>query len=133
MKTNCIKYLSGLLFLLSLTSGGCTSENKSAPDPLMLNCWTNAFEEEGQNNIRIFRPCATHTFPAARYRNTFTLKENGVVEYSVLAPNDAHTIEEGKWSYDPQTKKLRISNNENVPVYDYEVLEINEDLLRLKQ
>lgn len=133
MKTNNIQFFTGLLFILLLTSSRCTSKSGSAPDPLFLKCWTNAFEEEGQDNTRIFRPCATHTFPAARYRNTFTLKENGVVEYSVMAPNDAHTTEEGKWSYNSQTKKLRITNKENAVVHEYEVLEIGEDVLRLKE
>lgn len=131
MKT-CYHLIGGLFFLLLLTFAGCKNEGASTSDPLFNKCWTNAFEEEGTDNIRIFRPCMTHTFPAARYRNTFTLKENGEVEYSVLAPNDAHTTEAGKWSYDSQTKKLRIMNKENVVVSEYEVLEISEDILKIK-
>jgi len=128
MKTNVIQFLSGILFILLLTSPACKSKSGMASDAVFLKCWTNAFEEEqGQDNIRIYRPCATHTFPAARYRHTFTLKEGGVAEYSVLAPNDAHTTETGKWAYHLGPKKLWIGNTE------YEVLEINEDLLKLKE
>src|SRR5688500_11744566 len=113
MKSSSFQFLSGLFFILLLTSASCKKETASSPDPLLMKCWANAFEEEGQDNTRIFRPCATHTFPIARYRNTFTLKENGEVEYSVLAPNDAHTTENGKWSYDSQSKKLQILNKDN--------------------
>ena len=128
MKPNSIQFLSGLLFILSLTSIACKSKSGPAPDLVFMKCWTNAFEEEqGQGNIRIYRPCATHTFPAAHYRHTFTLKEGGVAEYSVLAPNDAHTTETGNWTYHAPPKKLWIGNIE------YEFLEIKEDLLRLKE
>ena len=133
MNSTSIKLLSGLFSILLLTSASCKNETASAPDPLLLKCWTNAFEEEGQDNTRIFRPCATHTFPVARYRNTFTLKENGEVEYSVLAPNDAHYTENGKWSYDSNSKKLRILNKENGVVSEYVVEELSDDLLKLKE
>ena len=128
MKTNVIQFFSGLFLILVLTASGCKSKNAPAYDSLFLKCWTNAFEEEqGQDNIRIYRPCATHTFPAAHYRSTFTLKEGGEAEYSVLAPNDAHTTETGKWAYHTGPKKLWVGNVE------YEVLEITDDLLRLKE
>lgn len=128
MKSNYFQFLTGLLFILSLTSTACKNKSEAFSDSLFLKCWANAFEEEqSQDNIRIYRPCATHTFPAAHYRHTFTLKEGGVAEYSVLAPNDAHTIATGSWAYHPQPKKLWIANIE------YEVLEITEDLLRLKE
>lgn len=136
MKSIPTLFLSCLTIALLLSSATCKTEQtptSATPDPLLLKCWTNDFESEGTDNIRIFRSCMNHTFPAARYRNTFTLKENGEVEYSVLAANDAHTTENGKWTYDPTTKKLRISSNEDVLVEEYEVVELTEDLLRLKE
>lgn len=105
----------------------------TASDVLFLKCWANAFEEEGMDSILIFRPCATHTFPAARYRNTITFNQNGEVEYSMLAANDAHTMEQGKWTYDAQTKKLVIVNKSNAVVHDYEVVEIGEDVFKVKE
>lgn len=133
MKTNSMQLFAGLFFILSLSYGSCSTKGTSGTDPLLLKCWTHGFEEDTQDGNLNFRPCATHTFPAARYRHTFTLKENGEVEYSVLAPNDAHTTEQGKWSYDSKTKKLRITNKDNVVVHEYEVVELNEDLLKVKE
>lgn len=109
-----------------------TEDVSNTSDPL-ITCWANAFEEEGQDSTLIFRPCATHTFPEARYRNTFTLLENGEVEYSVMADNDAHTTERGKWSYDVQTKKLMISNMHNSLVHEFEVIEIGDNVLKVKK
>ncbi len=127
MKTHCLQFFTGLFCILILTSASnCTSKTASAPDPLFLKCWTHAFEEDGQDGIQNFRPCATHTLPAARYRNTFTLKENGEVGYSVLAPNDAHTTENGKWTYNVRSKKLNVGSTE------YEVVELKDDLLKLR-
>src|SRR5687768_10992828 len=113
--------LSVYLFI-TLTATSCPSTT----DPLFVKCWANSFEEEGQDNIRIYRPCATHTFMAARYRSTFTLKETGEAEYSVLAPNDAHTTAQGVWSYDAKTKKLIFREKNGSIVMDYEVVEIEE-------
>lgn len=156
MKTHSMQFLTGLFFILLLTSSGCTSKSEdtstsqdtsqdtstitntststseATSESLYLKCWSHAFEEDGQDGVKNYRPCATHTFPAARYRQTFTLKGNGDLEYSILAPNDAHTTEQGKWSYDPQTKKLRVSNSQNVVVKEFEVVEINEDALKVK-
>lgn len=105
----------------------------TASDALFLKCWANAFEEQVTDSILIFRPCATHTFPAARYRNTITFNPNGEVEYSVLADNDAHTMEQGKWFYNVQTKKLMIVDKSNALVHGYEVVEIGEDVLKVKE
>ena len=126
------------LLIVTLVVAGCKNQENPAttvqtPDPVLLKCWTHAFEEDGQDNTRIFRSCMNHTFPAARYRNTFTLKENWEVEYSVPAPNDAHTTENGKWTYDSGKKKLRIINKEGGEVADYEVLELTDDLLKVKE
>lgn len=136
MKSIASPFLPAVIITILLSSATCKKEVTSTPappDPLLMKCWTNDFEAEGADNIRIFRSCMNHTFPAARYRNTFTLKENGDVEYSVLAPNDAHTTENGRWTYDANTRKLRITNNENVLVKEYEVVELTDDLLRLKE
>ena len=132
MNTSFLKAV-GAMFIFLLMVIACKYESGSNPDPLLIKCWTHAFEEEGQDNTQIFRPCATHTFPAARDRNTFTLNDNGDVEYSVLAPNDAHTTEKGKWTYNPKTKKLLILNSDNSVVSEYDVLEVKEDVLRVKE
>ena len=115
------------------TVSSTTNNVSNTSDPVFVKCWANAFEEEGLDSILIFRPCATHTFPAARYRNTFTLMENGDVEYSVMAEYDAHTTEHGKWTYDAQAKKLNIVNKDNGLVHEYEVIEIADDILRVKE
>ena len=122
-----------LLIILVLAVASCAAPAGSDADPLLLKCWTHAFEEDTPENGLTFRSCINHTFPAARYRQTFTLQENGVVEYSVLAPNDAHTTENGKWNYNAKSKKLKISNNENAVMHEYEVVELGEDMLRVKE
>ena len=125
--------LLAVFFFLTVVLVSCKNDSNTVNETLFTKCWTHAFEEDSQEGILIFRPCHTHTFPAAHYRHTFTLKENEAAEYSVLAPNDAHTTAAGKWSYDPQSKKLRITSQEDAVVNEYEVIEINEDLLRLRE
>lgn len=126
------------IFISALIFTGCKNPNQdeqsdtTGPDPALIKCWVNSFEEEGQDNVRIYRPCATHTFPVARYRDTFTLNENGDVEYSVLAENDAHTTQNGKWRYDGKNKKLTIMSPGNELVHEYEVVELGDDILKLR-
>lgn len=132
MKTQCLHCFTGLFLILLLTTSGCNSKPGSPSDSPFLKCWTHAFEEESQDGVQVFRPCATHTFPAARYRQTFTLKDNGNIEYSTIAPNDAHATEQGKWSYDPTTQKLTVSNSQTVVVKEFVVVEIAEDVLKMK-
>lgn len=114
-----------------ITTDGTTAD--AATDPALAKCWANAFEEESDDGSMIFRPCATHTFPAARYRNTFTLQENGTAEYSVMASNDAHTTGKGKWEYDVNTKKLRITGGNDEVIHLYRVEEIMDDVLRVRE
>ncbi len=149
MKSNYILILSGLLLTLALTSSGCKNDGKTAndqnnetstdtakgaaPDPVFFKCWTHAFEQDSVDGTKLFLSCMNHTFPVARYRQSFTLQEDGKVEYTVLADNDAHSTENGTWSYDAGTKKLRISDKGNAVVHEYEVLEVNDDLLRVKE
>jgi len=148
MKSNYLLILSGFLLSLVLSSSACKSDGKTtndqnneattgkdeaaAPDPMFFKCWTHAFEQDSVDGTKLFLTCINHTFPVARYRQTFTLHEDGKAEYSVLDENDAHTMENGKWSYDANTKKLRINKGNDV-VHEYEVLEINDDLLRVKE
>lgn len=133
-----MKTILYFVILLSVIISGCKNQSNAAddgsssPDPALIKCWANSFEEETQDNVRIYRPCATHTFPAARYRDTFTIKENGEVEYSVMEADDAHTTANGTWTYDADKKKLSIMSPGKEKVHEYEVVELGEDILKLK-
>lgn len=129
-----LKFIAGLFIVLIFTSGGCKNESTYDPDLLLLlKCWGNASEEKDQEGIMIFRPCATHTFPPARYRQYFTFKENDTIEYSVLAPNDAHYTLTGKWEYDANSNQLTIWKTEGGTVGVFEVVELGEDVLKVKE
>jgi len=127
-----------ILIILSLLSlfvwMGCKTSQQ--PDgvnqALLLNCWKHAYEEETDVNLKIFRPCDYTTFAASRFRNTFTLHENGTSNYLTLSPYDAHYMSDGKWEYNPETKVLILKDENNVLVNSFEVIEILADRLTLR-
>lgn len=101
-------------------------------DALLLNCWKNAYEEETEGDLKIYRPCDYTTFGPSRFRNTFTLHENGTSNYLVLSPYDAHYMSEGKWSYDTETKTLSLKNDNDELVDQYEVIELSANKMVLR-
>ena len=132
MRKSYLYYFAITLTILVSACVGCRTGWNTSLDIPLFQCWSNSFEEESHDSIRIFRPCATYSFPSARYRNTFTLKENGEAEYSVLAPNDAHTMKNGRWLWEQQTRTLKILNKEDEIVSEYVFVWASKDILKLK-
>ena len=68
--------------------------------------WTNSFEEETINHeIEIFRPSNYKEFPKSRYREGLIFAQDSNCSYLVLAPNDGHYFQNGKWSFVNREKK----------------------------
>jgi len=117
-----------LFFIMSIISCKQDETNNSP----FLNCWIHSYEEDNADEIKHYRPCDYMEFAPSRYRNSFDLKENGSCTFLVLAANDAHYSENGTWNYNAETKILQIQNEDNMIVYEFEVLEIETDKLVLK-
>ena len=94
--------------------------------------WTRSYEEETSNGIQIYRPSEYKEFPPSRYRQVIGFEENNVCRYLVLADNDAHFMEKGKWEYNEKTKIIQIYNSNSEIKYKFEVVEQTNNLLKLK-
>ena len=118
-----------LLAVISFCKVGCDSNVENEMN-LLMKTWTHSYEEDVAGKM-VFRPADYTIFAPSRYRKVIQLKKDNVCYYLVLAPNDAHYMEEGKWKYSETEKKLQIRNAINELKFDYKVLRLESDILVL--
>lgn len=127
-------YLLPLLLSLVMSITSCDEPSKQAAVPSsLLKCWTHSYEEETQQGTELFRPCDYKEFGPSHYRQRMILKENNLASYLQLSPVDAHTMADGTWQYNDQTKTLQILDSTGMVVRNYTVELISEDQLLLKR
>ena len=120
--------LIAFVFVLS----SCAEKHNVIQKSLLEKTWSHATEEERSKDVEIYRPSDFKEFPASRYRQVFDFEADGVCQYLVLSPTDAHAMETGTWKYDGTTNRLSIFNGNMVKIYDYEIEELSQDILKLK-
>lgn len=132
MKT--IKYFP--LFLLVVL---VSCEEKSNPVSsevnyeYFYNSWTRSYEEETNNDsIKLFRPNDYKEFSISRYREILIFKQDNSCSYLVLAPNDAHYFQSGKWNLINQEKNIiTIFDSTNTIYKNFQITELKQDILKL--
>jgi hypothetical protein len=126
-----IQFLLGFSLFMLLQGSSACNQAKDTPiiDPeLLLNCWTHVHEEAVEEG-RYFQPCDFSNLPPSRFRATYDFQEGGICVYAVLAPNDAHYSLTGTWEYDAESAHLKIYDDNQELVADFEVLELAADRL----
>lgn len=127
-------YLHLLILSCALWIAACDDpSNRSAAPSSLLNCWTHSYEEETQQGTELFRPCDYKEFGPSHYRQRMILKEDNQASYLQLSPVDAHTMVDGTWQYNNQTKTLRILDSTGMEFRNYIVERITADQLVLRQ
>ncbi|WPR74067.1 hypothetical protein [Algoriphagus sp. NG3] len=121
-----------LALLLSMLILGCDNDNEIIQTSILKMKWIESFEEKTSEEIEIYRPGDYDDFPASRYRQVFIFDDNGEIEYSVLATNDAHYMAKGSWEYNEKTKILKIYNSDSEKIYEFEIIELTNQVLKLK-
>lgn len=133
-----------LILLLSLTFGGFSANLCADPKPSfplakgrisirpvdLCRDWTHSSEEEGPaKSEQVFRPANSKEFPPSRFRMQYKFFKNGECELLVLAPNDAHHFQAGKWQVDHKDKSvLRITTGTGT--VSFRITTLTPDLLR---
>ncbi|MDT0689853.1 lipocalin family protein [Salegentibacter sp. F188] len=120
-------FLSLVIIMLS-----CEKDDEVNERDLIGVQWIESYEENPSEEIEIYRSERFNAFPTSRYRQMFYFESNNVCEYSVLAPNDAHYTARGTWEYDEDTDILKIYNSGAEEIYEFEVVEVTNDVLTLK-
>ncbi len=124
-----------VLFVLLVITTSCQKKNDidTIQPALFKNTWIESYEENPSHDIRIYRPDDYKEFPPARFRQVFDFKTHNDCHYLVLAPNDAHYMTEGVWTYENSNRVLTILNPDSEVAHRFEVIELKEDLLKLKR
>ena len=99
----------------------------------LLGCWTNSREENNlRSPVKIYRPCSYHTFPPLRFRFRMELKKDFKCSFLHQAPSDAHPMKDGKWSFNQETKILKIFDANNEEVIKFKVEAVGKKMLKLR-
>ena len=106
--------------------------NEITPEVFLQKSWSRSYEEEISKEIQIYRPSNYKEFPPSRYRQVFEFEANNVCKYLVLAENDGHYMENGKWEYDESTKIIKIFSSTSEILYEFKVVELTNNLLKLE-
>ena len=134
-KKNMASYLMNIWILLigiilSLDSCG---QKESISESDLVGCWTDSREENTTDSeLNIFRPCDFKVFPASRYRYLFELNANHKCSWLYLAPNDAHHMVDGTWTYNKESRWLEIFDLEGNSVNKLKVSELDKDLMKIE-
>ncbi|MFA6401663.1 MAG: hypothetical protein WCX31_08565 [Salinivirgaceae bacterium] len=100
----------------------------------LFGCWTDSREENDlQTTICVYRPCNFKEFPLSRFRFKMDLRNDFTCSWNYLAPNDAHSMQEGTWTYNEEKTELIITNSEGEQVEKFVVEQVEKDLLKIKK
>jgi hypothetical protein len=89
-------------------------------------------EEEGAgDDVQVFRPANSRTFPPSRFRMIYEFQRNGECAWLALAPDDAHQMRRGAWSFDPvDPSVIRIVRDNTTD--RFLIVELTKQVLKLK-
>jgi len=110
----------------------CEKDKNTNHISLLKKSWTHSYEENTSEIYDVYRPSDYKDFPASWFRQVFYFKDNNVCDYLVLAPNDAHYMEKGNWEYDEKTNNIKVMNMKYDILYELEIIELRDDLLKIK-
>jgi hypothetical protein len=111
----------------------CEKEQNTFQISMLKKSWTHSYEEDTSENYDIYRPSDYKIFPAGWFRQIFYFKDNNACDYLVLAPNDAHYMEEGIWELNEKTNTIKIMNMEYDILFRFKIIELSDNLLKLKK
>ncbi|MDO8548800.1 MAG: hypothetical protein Q7S39_01430 [Ignavibacteria bacterium] len=131
---NTIKYLLLFFYFILISCNEKSNPIASNVDfsYLYVN-WVHAYEEENINDsIKIFRPNDYKTFPPSRYREMLSFKQDSSCVYLVLAPNDAHYFQNGRWSLINKEKNIiKILDSSNTVYKKFQIIELKQNILKI--
>jgi hypothetical protein len=125
-----VKLLSTLFFFLLLTAQTC-QKNRTNINPAIFGHWVHSFEED-KNHLQAYRP-ASYSFPLARGREGFELKENGSFVLHRIGPADGTEQINGAWKATGQNKIQISFEKAAMAPYTIQLIQVNDTLLTLKK
>ena len=124
--------ISYLIIAVSFLTFSCEDELSSTqmPEILKERTWVHNHEED-REDLAIYKPADVVTLPLSWYRQTYLFYSDKACDYLVLAPNDAHYIETGYWTYEEGV--IRVFNAQDELQHSLEVVNWSNTALVLKK
>jgi len=123
-------WILSLVVIFSLT---CYAQENNVSESDLIGCWTHSKEENHvDSEVMVYRPCDYKEFPASRYRHRMELKENSKCSWLYLAPNDAHHMVEGTWTYEKENRVIEIFDVKGEPANKFMLIEVHEKIMKVK-
>ncbi len=116
------------ILVIGLITISCEKEKEKSKLSLLKKTWEHSYEE----GYDVYRPSNYKKFPDSRFRGVFVFRDNDECSYFVLAPNDAHYAEKGTWKFNEKKNTLIILNKQSKILYHWKILELTENILRVK-
>ncbi len=98
----------------------------------LLGCWTHSYEEEAGEQNSKFRPCDFKEFGPSRFRRKIDLSDGGQCQFLSLSKTDKHEMKDGLWTLDDQNV-LTITDTEMKVIYEWRVMQLEDDLVRFRR
>lgn len=120
-----------VLFIAALFFTELYIQTNKVDQPKLIGCWVDSIDEyQADSEIKIFRPCNFKVFPKNRYK--LELKAKSLCSWLYLAPNDAHYMVNGTWTYDNDTKILKIFDGSVSIIKQFKLVEVEKDMLKME-
>lgn len=128
-----------LVMLALAAASACTRVSDPAMDdnPLLevlTRHWVHSYEEEISQSdmIELYRPDGYKPFAPSWFRMQYVFKRNGTCEWMELAPNDAHTMKPGTWTFDAEHPDV-IHIRQAGRTVTYRIIELTAEKLRMEK
>lgn len=118
------KYSLALLAFLFLV--GCESTDYAD----LHKCWT---QNEVGGDKEVYLVCDDPSLGPSWFRQSYSFTKDGRCDYLVLAPNDAHYVEEGSYKLKNDNSLLEIKDKNGELLVSFVIRSLSEDRLVLKR
>ena len=117
-----------LLTMFLFNCGVNKSTQTTAPNSdQLLGVWVHSHEED-YDDIKVYRP-SSYQFKPSRGREKMNILDNGILEYTPIAPNDLPKTFNGTWMVSKSNLVLEYENNKK----SYQLIESTSTILKLKR
>ncbi|MBO3700611.1 hypothetical protein [Roseivirga sp. E12] len=123
--------IKNILLILIIACGSFSCENESEISIESINesdlvgCWTHSYEE----GDGAYRACDAQSFPVSRFRQVFEFSADFTSNYLVLASNDGHYMKEGRWSFNKDSREVKVLDLEGNTLLSFIITTTNTEFM----
>jgi hypothetical protein len=117
------------MLLLTLTLLLCGGPQKQNVPAELFRAWLHSHEEDA-GDVQVYRPRG-YSFPRARGRTGFEMKEGGEFILYDIAPADGSERVSGRWTA-PEKNKIQVSFDDAAKSFTMSIVSLDSGVLKVK-